>query len=255
MSVSPARIAIIDDDPKIRRNIAAYLTDEGFEVHEAENGDGLDEFTAQAMPDLILLEQRLPGTDGLDLVRRLRRDAPGVGIIMFSGKKDVIDRVAGLEVGADDYLIKPFHLRELLARIRSVLRRLGVPDTSKTPPVGGRQDRRQWNKTLHFDGWMLDRDARTLASPMGQPVKLTSGTFDLLVAFASHPNRVLSREQLLDFVGNGEASPFDRSIDVQVGRLRRRIERDPKRPAIIKTVRNVGYMLSADVREIRHQAA
>ncbi|MBO6947503.1 MAG: response regulator transcription factor [Rhodospirillales bacterium] len=255
MSVSPARIAIIDDDPDIRRSIAAYLADEGFDVCEAENGVGLDELTGTGMPDLILLEQRLPGADGLDLVRRLRRDAPEIGIIMFSGKKDVIDRVAGLEVGADDYLVKPFHLRELLARLRSVLRRLGVPDTSKTPPLAGGQDKQQWNKTLHFDGWMLDRDARTLASPMGKPVKLTSGTFDLLVAFASHPNRALSREQLLDFVGNGEASPFDRSIDVQVGRLRRRIERDPKRPAIIKTVRNVGYMLSADVQEIRRRAA
>ena len=172
-----------------------------------------------------------------------------MGIVMISGKEDVVDRVAGLEVGADDYIVKPFHLRELLARIRSVLRRRDISGNSPAGPAesqtalagtGSRQ-------LLCFSGWILDSEQRILTSPDGELPQLTGGEFDLLVAFASHPKRALTREQLLDYSRSRDAEAFDRSIDVQVGRLRRKIEQDPKRPALIKTVRNVGYMFGADV--------
>lgn len=245
MTLPQIRVAIVDSNPEERNAIGEYLSEEGLVVALMANGPELSDQIDRSAPDIILLDLNLRGENGLDMTRALRRAYPSLGIIIVSGKRDVIDRVAGLEVGADDYVMKPFHMRELLARIRSILRRGGVEWTLNE---GTDVQEQLSHKTLSFSGWILDCDARVLASPEGNQVELTSGTFDLLTAFASHPNRVLSREQLLDFIGNGEADSFDRSIDVQVGRLRRRIEKNPRRPAIIKTVRNIGYMLDGSVR-------
>lgn len=252
------RVVIVDDDAEIRGLVDDYLTAEGFAVGQARDGAGMREHIGEGVPDVVLLDLKLPGEDGLALARELRQSFPAMGILMISGKEDVVDRVAGLEVGADDYLVKPFHLRELLARIRSVMRRKD-PDqndaqsTRDPAPAAGRPSERQDSGhasarcIYRFSTWILDRDGRTLVSDAGDAVDLTGGEFDLLIAFASRPNRALSREQLLDYARSGDADAFDRSIDVQVGRLRRKIERNPKRPALIKTVRNVGYMFSADV--------
>lgn len=241
MKTLALKVLIVDDDPEIRDLVRAYLTDEGLIVEEAGDGDALRASIGKSVPDLILLDLKLPGEDGLTLAREIRQDHPNIGIVIISGKNDVIDRVAGLEVGADDYIIKPFHLRELLARIRSVLRRNengAVEPMSAPAQAAGTEPR----KIFRFQGWMLDCDERTLMAPDDRPIELTGGEFDLLVAFVTHPNRALTRDQLLDYTYNSEADSYDRSIDVQVGRLRRKIEPDPKRPALIKTVRNVGYM-------------
>ena len=252
------RVVIVDDDAEIRGLVDDYLTAEGFAVGQARDGAGMREHIVENVPDVVLLDLKLPGEDGLTLARELRQSFPAMGILMISGKEDVVDRVAGLEVGADDYLVKPFHLRELLARIRSVMRRNetdqnGVQNTPEAavaaPPVNHGEERGNDSprRIYRFSNWILDCDGRTLVSDAGDAVDLTGGEFDLLIAFASRSNRALSREQLLDYARSGDADAFDRSIDVQVGRLRRKIERNPKRPALIKTVRNVGYMFSADV--------
>jgi DNA-binding response OmpR family regulator len=238
---------VVDDDADIRDLVREYLSDEGYAVGEAADGGTMRDLIAERVPDLVLLDLKLPGEDGLTLTRELRRNFPAMGIVMISGKEDVVDRVAGLEVGADDYLVKPFHLRELLARVRSVLRRRDKDRNGETEPSGGVAVADAFPRTVYrFGNWILDGDRRTLVSREGEAVALTSREFDLLLAFITHANRALSRDQLLDYAGGG-ADPYDRSIDVQVGRLRRKVERDPKRPALIKTVRNVGYMFTADV--------
>lgn len=241
MKTAALKVVIVDDDLEIRDLVRAYLTEEGFVVEEAGDGNALRVLIAKNVPDLILLDLKLPGEDGLTLARDIRQDHPNIGIVIISGKNDVIDRVAGLEVGADDYISKPFHLRELLARIRSVLRRNenGAAVPSAAPAAAAGTEPR---KIHRFQGWTLDCDGRTLTAPDGRPIDLTGGEFDLLVAFVTHPNRALSRDQLLDYTYSVEADSYDRSIDVQVGRLRRKIESDSKRPVLIKTVRNVGYM-------------
>lgn len=241
MTAPRARVAIVDVDPAIRHAISMCLSDEEFDVDQAACGRDLTDLVHRRAPDVVLMEQNLGGEDGLALTRDLRQSHPGMGIIIVSGKQDIVDRVMGLEVGADDYVAKPFHERELLARVRSVWRRCGV--ANEQPIV---RDASAADSVCRFAGWTLDGESRTLMSPDGEPVELTGGMFDLLAVFAARPNRVLSREQLKDLVGSPAAASFDRSIDVQVGRLRRRIERDPKRPSILKTVRNMGYMLAAD---------
>ena len=250
-STSP-HVVVVDDDAEIRDIIHEYLSEEGFSVGEAPDGEVMRSLIAERVPDVVLLDLKLPGEDGLTLARALRQKHPAMGIVMISGKEDVVDRVAGLEVGADDYIVKPFHLRELLARVRSVLRRsengearhanmaAPAPESASSPGASPR-------RVYRFSDWVLDGSGRVLLSGDGAPVELTSGEFDLLATFVSHPNRALSRDQLLDYARNREAEAFDRSIDVQVGRLRRKIERDPKRPALIKTIRNIGYMFSAEV--------
>lgn len=248
MTTSGVSVLVVDDDADIRDLLREYLSDEGYAVGEAADGGSMRDLIADHVPDLVLLDLKLPGEDGLTLTRELRQNFPTMGIVMISGKEDVVDRVAGLEVGADDYVVKPFHLRELLARVRSVLRRREKdPDTEGDAP-GSVPVADAYPRTIYrFGNWILDVDRRTLTSREGEAVVLTSREFDLLIAFVSHPNRALSRELLLDYAGGGDLEPYDRSIDVQVARLRRKIEQDSRRPALIKTIRNIGYMLTADV--------
>jgi two-component system OmpR family response regulator len=191
----------------------------------------------QAHIDLVILDLMLPGEDGLTLARSLRSES-GIGIIILTGRGETVDRIIGLEMGADDYLPKPFHLRELLARVKSVLRR--VQSRTGDGPQPNRSRAR-------FAGWNLDLSSRELVSPNGEEVRLTTGEFDLLAAFVNNANQVLSRDRLLDLARNREAGPFDRTIDVQVGRLRRKLEDDPQNPSMIKTVRGSGYIFTPTV--------
>jgi two-component system, OmpR family, response regulator len=188
----------------------------------------------------VILDLMLPGEDGLTLARQLREES-NVGIIILTGRGETVDRIIGLEMGADDYLPKPFHLRELLARVKSVLRRVSARSGSLADkPASGHSKAR-------FAGWNLDLATRELLGPDGGEVRLTTGEFDLLAAFVRNANQVLSRDRLLDLARNREAGPFDRTIDVQVGRLRRKLEPDPQRPTIIKTVRGTGYIFTPTV--------
>jgi two-component system OmpR family response regulator len=230
-------ILVVDDQQEICDLVREYLTDEGFRVSTANDGAGLRGEMARSRIDLVILDLMLPGEDGLQLARELRGESD-IGIIMLTGRSETVDRIIGLEMGADDYLPKPFHLRELLARVRSVMRRAASRAEEK---AGGQRSR------VRFVDWMLDLSSRELLSPSGQDVRLTTGEFELLAAFVDHPNQVLSRDRLLDLSRHREAGPFDRTIDVQVGRLRRKLEDDPKNPAMIKTVRGGGYMFTPPV--------
>lgn len=245
-------IIVVDDDPEIRDVVREYLADEGFDVREAGHGAEMFKRIEEKMPELVLLDLKLPDEDGFTLARTLREHYPSVGIVIISGKEDVVDRVAALEIGADDYIVKPFNLREVLARVRSVLRRREPPENGDPTGVAHPDPAPGGNgadgcNSFRFAGWTLNCARRTLRSPGGEEVELTGGEFDMLQAFVSHPNRALSREQLLDLARNGMSDAYDRSVDVQVGRLRRKIEEDHRRPALIKTVRNVGYMFQGDV--------
>ena len=222
--------------------LAEYLREEGFEVSPAENGDQLRAAMATEDIDLILLDQMIPGEDGLTLLRELRRHS-GVPVIMVTGKGEMLDRIVGLEVGADDYIAKPFHLREVLARIRAVLRRCAPASAPIVEAVEAETE----TGRLAFAGWTLDLRRRELRNDRGEEVELTTGEFNLLLAFARAPNRPLNRDQLMDRLRGRDWSPFDRSIDTQVGRLRKKIEADPKNPILIKTVRGVGYVFTPEV--------
>lgn len=239
----PPHVLVVDDDPEIRSSVKEYLADEGFRVTTAEDGAQLRQTLETDPADVVILDVRLPGESGFDLVMELRQ-ASEIPIILLSQKDDLVDRVAGLELGADDYLPKPFHLRELLARLRSLIRRSEVRADEEASLSGEDEEN---DGSLRFSGWLLDTRRRELFSPGDEPIELSTGEFNLLLAFVERPNRVLSRDQLLDIVSNREAAPFDRSIDVQIGRLRRKIEPNPKRPVLIKTVRGAGYMFSSDV--------
>jgi DNA-binding response OmpR family regulator len=235
-SSAPATvILIVDDDAAIRRLLRRFLEPEGYQVEEAANAAELHARLDSGPPRLVLLDVNLGAENGFDLLPDIRDHGP-IPVIFVTGKDDLVDRVVGLELGADDYIVKPFELREVLARIRSVLRRARPADE----PVAGAPA-----AVIEFSGWRLDRDTRTLISPTGEPVELTTGEFDLLSAMAERPNRALSRDQLLDAVKGAASAPFDRSIDTQISRLRRKIEDRPDSPAVIKTVRGVGYMLVA----------
>jgi two-component system, OmpR family, response regulator len=193
----------------------------------------------QSPVDLVILDLMLPGEDGLTLARVLRQETPNVAIIILTGRGEIVDRIIGLEMGADDYLPKPFHLRELLARVKSVLRR-ALNRSAENQAVSPRSKAK-------FAGWNLDLSSRELLSPSGKEVRLTTGEFDLLSAFVNNANQVLTRDRLLDLARNREGGPFDRTIDVQVGRLRRKLEEDPQRPTMIKTVRGTGYIFTPPV--------
>jgi two-component system OmpR family response regulator len=238
------RLLVVDDEEDIRELLGDYLSSYGFDVTTVADGAQM-RAALQAQPyDLVLLDLGLPGEDGLTLARELRANS-GLGIIIVTGRGQAVDRIIGLEVGADDYVAKPFELRELVARIRSVLRRLkaaGGPAPHAAATAAAAAEER-----LAFDGWQIDLAARSLCRPDGEVVPLTTGEFDLLAVFARHPNRVLSRDELMDNLHNREAGPYDRSIDVQVGRLRRKIERDPARPEMIKAVRGAGYVFTPRV--------
>jgi DNA-binding response OmpR family regulator len=232
-----SHILIVDDQKEICDVVQEYLSGEGYRVSAAHDGSGMRRALAQGAVDLVILDLMLPGEDGLSLARQLREESE-VGIIILTGRGETVDRIIGLEMGADDYLPKPFHLRELLARVKSVLRRVSSRTQEKQPPARSK---------ARFAGWNLDLSTRELKSPAGSEVRLTTGEFDLLAAFVNNANQVLSRDRLLDLARNREAGPFDRTIDVQVGRLRRKLEDDPQRPTIIKTVRGTGYIFTPTV--------
>jgi two-component system OmpR family response regulator len=228
-------ILVVDDQQEICDLVQEYLNSEGYRVSTAHDGPGMRRVLSQAQVDLVILDLMLPGEDGLTLARALRSES-GIGIIILTGRGETVDRIIGLEMGADDYLPKPFHLRELLARVKSVLRRV----QSRTAEPGAQALRSH----VRFAGWNLDLSSRELLSPSGEEVRLTTGEFDLLTAFVVNANQVLSRDRLLDLARNREAGPFDRTIDVQVGRLRRKLEDDPQNPSLIKTVRGSGYIFT-----------
>jgi len=230
-------ILIVDDDAEIRDLLARFLKKHEMRVEAAADGRAMWKLMASARFDLIVLDLMLPGEDGLSLCRRLRVET-AIPVIMLTALGEETDRIVGLEMGADDYLAKPFNPRELLARIRAVLRRAG----SAVLPIDGERGR-----TLVFDGWKLDLAKRELRAPDGALVALTAGELDLLAALAERPKRVLSRDQLLDLTKGRAAAAFDRSIDVQLSRLRRKIEADPKDPSLIKTIRGGGYIFTTDV--------
>jgi two-component system OmpR family response regulator len=239
MERSP-HILIVDDDREIRALLSQFLGRHGCRVSVAKDGPEMFRTLESARIDLIVLDLMLPGEDGLSLCRKIRADQR-LPIIMLTAMGEETDRIIGLEMGADDYLAKPFNPRELLARIKAVLRRGHQPAEAERP---------EGARVLEFDGWRLDLARRSLHSPDGVQVQLSAGEYDLLLAFAERPQRVLTRDQLLDLARGRAANPFDRSIDVQVSRLRRKIEPDPKEPTVIKTVRSGGYIFTPDVNRL-----
>jgi len=228
-------ILVVDDDREIRDLLNRFLVKHGLRVSTARDGVEMNRILDGSAIDLVVLDLMLPGEDGLSLCRKLRSTV-NLPVVMLTAMGEDTDRIVGLEMGADDYLPKPFNPRELLARIKAVLRR--VQSLPAASPKGD---------TAKFDGWTLDLGSRRLTSPQGEEVELSTGEYDLLLAFATHPRRVLSRDQLLDLARGRTAAPFDRSVDIQVMRLRRKIEADPKEPRLIKTVRGGGYMFAAEV--------
>jgi len=239
-----SHILVVDDDPMIRSLLRRYLSGEGLRVSEAVDGAGIRATLAHGPVHAVLLDLVMPGEDGLSLARMIRQRS-NVPIIMLTGKGELIDRVVGLESGADDYITKPFELRELLARIRAVIRRTGpqpVPELAQEAPAAP-------GETLFFEGWSLALLKRELRDPTGAEVPLTAGEFELLRVFASNPNRVLSRDRLIELVKGRDWASFDRAIDTQVGRLRKKIEADPANPTLVKTVRGGGYIFAAAVRQ------
>ena len=233
-----AHILVVDDEPEIAEVLRRYLTAQGYKVSTADGGAAMRRVMAEAAVDLVLLDLGLPGEDGLALMRSLREHS-SVAVIVVTGRGEQVDRIVGLEVGADDYVTKPFDVRELAARVRSVLRRTLEKADKAEPAVPP--------DSVRFAGWTLHLGARRLESPRGKSVDLTTGEFELLAALVKVPGRVLSRDELLEATRNREAGPFDRTIDVQVGRLRRKIEADPQHPEIIKSVRGAGYVFTPKV--------
>jgi two-component system, OmpR family, phosphate regulon response regulator OmpR len=234
-----AHIVVVDDDAAVRETLVEYLTLRGFVVSAADGGASLRRIIARKPATVVLLDINMPGEDGLSLARFLRSQGK-VGIIMVSAAGESVDRVVGLEMGADDYITKPFDLREVLARVKSVLRRVEV--AAPAPTV----EARDAPASLRFDRFILDLGARQLLVADGPEIPLTSMEFDLLKALVTHPNKVLSRDQLLTLAHNRDWDPFDRSIDIRITRLRRKIEVDPAKPQLIKTVRGTGYMFVPD---------
>lgn len=234
-------ILIVDDEAEIRLMLRRLFEREGFAVSEAKDGAELFATLDRQPVSLITLDLRLGGEDGLELARRVRMK-DNVPIVMISGKGDPIDRVVGLELGADDYISKPFHLREVLARIRAVLRRYETSTESTSPP-----ERTKTGAKYRFADWMLDISRRELCSKAGVCQELTTAEFNLLEIFVARPARVLSRDNLMDLLKGIEWSPVDRTIDNLVGRLRRKIEKQPDAPALIKTVRGIGYVFTGEV--------
>ena len=234
----PRRLLLVDDDPELTRLIGDYLRQQGYLVDVAEDGERMRAQYAVRKPDMIILDLMLPGEDGLSLCRTLRFSDSDTPILMLTARGDDIDRIIGLEMGADDYLPKPFNPRELLARVKSILRRSQNREATRQA------------RQLAFAGWILDLGARHLIGGDSVVVPLTGAEFTLLHLLAENPNQVLSRDQLLDGLAGREASPFDRTVDVLISRLRRRLGDDARDPQWIKTVRNGGYMLATAVEQI-----
>jgi two-component system phosphate regulon response regulator OmpR len=228
-------IVVVDDEADVREMMEEYLSSQGFGVLGAADAAECRRILSETPVDLVLLDITMQGEDGLTLARHIR-EAYACGIIMVTASGTTVDRIVGLEIGADDYVPKPFDPRELLARIRSVLRRLAESRLAKRgSPTGP-------STSIPFGRCLFDLDARKLTTLAGEEVPLTSMEFDLLKAFAERPNRVLTRDQLLDLAHNREWDPFDRSIDIRIARLRKKVELDPTKPETIKTIRGTGYM-------------
>ena len=234
-------VAVLDDEPDITQLLASYLQGHGYRVTQLHRRLDLMALMAADTPQLVLLDLGLPGEDGFAIARQLREHWH-CGLVIITGRGDAVDKVVGLEVGADDYVTKPFDLRELAARMKAVLRRLAPPPAAGAATAGWAATQPVAVQQLRFAGWLLDTAARRLTDAGGAETPLTAGEFDLLCAFATHPGRVLSRDFLLETTRGRDAGPFDRTIDVQVGRLRKKMERDPEDPQLIKSVRGAGYL-------------
>jgi two-component system phosphate regulon response regulator OmpR len=228
------RVLVVDDDAEVRGLLVEYLATNGYDVTAAADGAAMREALARACPEVVLLDVNLPGEDGLTLARFLREHHE-LGIIMVTAAGEVVDRIVGLEMGADDYVAKPFDLRELRARLKSVMRRV-QGRSAPVPAAPAGTDR------VPIGQCALDLKSRQLFDRHGRDVTLTAMEFDLLKAFVEHPNQVLSRDQLLTLTRNREWEPFDRSIDIRIARVRRKVEEDPENPRVIRTVRGAGYM-------------
>jgi two-component system, OmpR family, response regulator len=228
------RVLIVEDDPDIREMVAEYLGGQGYDVHQAESGSDMRETIERNLPDVVLLDVRLPGEDGLTLARYLR-ERYDVGIIMVTAANGVVDRVVGLEIGADDYVTKPFDPRELLARLKSVMRRL----QSRAP---AHATVRVGPERVPVGRCFLDVGAHRLVDLQGQEIPITSMEYELLKIFTEHPNKVLTRDQILNLTRHRDWEPFDRSIDIRIARLRRKVEPNPGEPQTIRTIRGAGYM-------------
>jgi len=233
------RVLIVDDDPLIRELLHAYLSQEGYEVHCADTAEGAEAFLARHAVDLVLLDIRLPGKDGLTLTRELRVRSE-IGIILITGRNDDIDRIVGLECGADDYVIKPLNPRELVSRAKNLVRRVRAAQVAPPAPASH-------HALKQFAEWALDSDRRRLIDPQGGETLLTHGEFQLLSVFLRNSGHTLTRDQLMDQIRNREWVPNDRSIDVLVGRLRRKLHDDPAEPQLIITIHGTGYLFTASV--------
>jgi two-component system OmpR family response regulator len=232
-------VIIVEDDPDVRAMLERSLGADGYRVTALETGAQLEDIIASDSVDLVILDIGLPDIDGLTITQQIRRHS-NVAIIIVSGRGDLADRVVGLEIGADDYVTKPFEPREIQARVRSVLRRTSQNESTRMRTAGR-------NECYEFGNWTLDIDAQILQCENGRPISLTSGEYKLLETMVTRANRVLSRDQLMDACYGNNSPAFDRSIDVCVGRLRKKLQDDPRNPAIIRTVRNGGYIFSARV--------
>lgn len=227
----PKKILIVEDDPTSLEAVSSYFEVEGYAVVRASDADEMEQELKRNLINLIVLDIRLPGKDGLTLLRELRMHSD-VPVIVVSARTEDVDHIVALEIGADDYLNKPVNLRELLVRAKNILRRVDSPTVTE----------QEKDDIQSFNGWVLDRAARTLTAPDDTPVHLTRGEFDILSFMAQRPGRVLQRDQLLDSQASREWQPYDRSVDVLIGRIRNKIEPDPKMPTLIHTVRGVGYV-------------
>jgi DNA-binding response OmpR family regulator len=243
MANAGAHILIVDDEPEIRTLLRKCFEREGFQVSEAQDGAGLRACIEQRPVSLITLDLTLGGEDGLELAREVRAKC-NVPIVMITGKGDTIDRVVGLELGADDYIAKPFQLREVVARVRAVLRRYGAGEQSAPAATSAAHER------YEFADMVLDVTSRELSGGAHKSQELTTAEFNLLAIFVKRPHRVLSRDNIMDLLKGHDWSPVDRSIDALVGRLRKKVEPDPDHPRLIKTVRGVGYVLAADAKRL-----
>lgn len=234
-------ILVVDDDARLRNRLRAFLQREGYTVHALPDGAALRAFLKRRVADLVILDLMMPGEDGLSLTRFLRENF-NIGILILTGKGEPVDRIVGLEMGADDYLAKPFNLRELLARVRSIVRRLGVDDTPSRRGAGESD-----GEILAFDGFLLDIARRRLTGEDGAEVLLTGAEFNLLAILARRAGRPQSRDQLLDAMGGRNWQPHDRSVDLHISHLRRKLGDRPRKPAIIRTIRGTGYVFSRPV--------
>lgn len=243
IETAPVRILLVDDESSLREPLAEYLVRQGFVVSAASSAAQARSLLLQENPDIVLLDIMMPGEDGLSLCRHIAetRELP---VILLTAKGEPMDRIVGLEIGADDYVVKPFEPRELVARIKSVLRRSARNGSSP-----------QEDALYEFEGWRLDPVKRKLTDPQGVTVPISSAEFRLLLAFLDHPRQVLDRDRLLDMVQGREAHLFDRAVDNQVSRLRRKVEQGAREPRLIQTVRGGGYVLAADVRRLPDDGA